>query len=288
MNTYSGIRVFRPWIKVRFAHSPSSGLHSKPPKNEPAPVQDKASEDSTEQVRTKPRRGSPEHRAILSEIMKRQWTQPGFREAVQEYWSDPERRALTSESMKDMWAQPGFREKRRAAMREAYSSLSPELKAKRSAALREGYLNMSPESKEKRAAAVREAWSNMSPEAREKHADGVREGWLNLSPEEREKRMASQREGWSPEVKEKAAAMARKSWSTRPEDKVKFGARTIALWKIPEKKDALLRHRLFRRDDNDPKMKMMWEKMKKEAKTFADSLNADELRVQYHNAFGKF
>lgn len=34
-------------------------------------------------------------------------------------------------------------------------------------------------------------------------------------------------------------------------------------------------------------MKMMWEKMKKEAKTFADSLNTDELRVQYHNAFGK-
>jgi len=32
-------------------------------------------------------------------------------------------------------------------------------------------------------------------------------------------------------------------------------------------------------------MKMMWDKMKKEARTWADGLKANELRVQYHNAF---
>ena len=85
-------------------------------------------------------------------------------------------------------------------------------------------------------------------------------------------------------MKEKAAATARERYNTRPEDRAKFGALLKALWKIPEK---MGRQSLFRRDDNNPRMKMMWENMKKEAETFADSLNADELRVQYHNAFGK-
>lgn len=70
------------------------------------------------------------------------------------------------------------------------------------------------------------------------------------------------------------------TWGKKPEDKVKLAARTTARWKIAEQKDALLKNKVFRRDDNDPKMKMRWDKMKKEA-----NLNADELRVQYHNAF---
>lgn len=181
----------------------------------------------------------------LSEVTKRQWAQPGFREAVQEYWSAPERRALVSEFMKDMWAQPELRGKRIAAMREGWS-----------------------------------------PEAREQHAATLRESWSNLSPEEKENRIAIIREAMSsPEIKGKAAASARENWSTRPEDKVKAAARLIARWKTEEGRDAMLKNTIFRRDDNHPKMKMQWDKMKKNAKTFADNLNANKLRAEYHNAF---
>ena len=228
MNTHSGIHVARPWIKVRIAKSPSSGLHSKPPKNEPAPVQDKADEESTEQARTRLRMGSPEYRALLSEIAKRRWAQPGYREKHSEYWSTPEKKALRSELAKDRWAQPGFKER---------------------------------------------------------HSATLREVWSKLSHEEKEKRSAIARERWSPEAREKASIKCKRDWSNVPERRERNSALMSALSKIPEQKDLLMRNKIFKRDDNNPTMKMRWEKMKEEARIFADSLNADKLRVEYHNAF---
>ena len=228
MNTHSGIRVARPWIKLRIAKSPSSGLHSKPPKSEPAPVQHEADEDSTKPAGTRLRKVSPEYRALQSEITKRRWAQPGYREKFAEYWSNPENKALRSERSKDMWAQPGFKEK---------------------------------------------------------HSATLREVWSNLSPEDREKRSAIAREWWSPEEREKASIRIKRDWSNVPERRERKSALMLALSKIPEQRDLLMRNNIFKRDDNNPTMKMRWEKMKEEARTFADSLNADRLRVEYQNAF---
>jgi hypothetical protein len=125
MNSLSGIRLFRPWIKLRIAKPPSAGLHNKPPKDTPAPIQDEADESSTKQKKTRPHQGSPEDKARRSESLKR------------------------------MWAQPGFREKRSVAAREVWLNLSPEEREKRSVAVRERWLNLSPEEKEKRRAIMR-------------------------------------------------------------------------------------------------------------------------------------
>jgi len=177
---------------------------------------------------------------------------------------------------------PEEKEKRRAILRKVMSS--PEEREKRSALLREAWLNMSPEEKEKRAATIREALS--SPETKMKHSAGAREAWLNMSPETREQRLAPLRKIMSsPEFRDLLSASGRESWIKRPEDKAILAATMSALWKRSEKKDIFLKNKVFRRDDTNPKMKMGWDKMKREAKTFADKISAEELQVQYHNAF---
>lgn len=107
-----------------------------------------------------------------------------------------------------------------------------------------------------------------------------------MSPENKEKRSAALRKAMSsPEHRDLLSASARKVWIKRPEDKAILAAAMSALWKRSEKKDSFfLKNRVFGRDDNNPKMKMRWVKMKKDAKTFADNLNTKELLVQYHNA----
>lgn len=141
---------------------------------------------------------------------------------------------------------------------------------------------MSPETKEKRSAALREAAS--SPEHRVMISDIRKRTWAQ--PGFREERSAATRKAWlSPETKKKAAASQRETWMTRSEDKAIWAARLSAQWKIPENRDLFLRTKLFRRDDDNPKMKMRWDKMKKEAETFANNLNTAERQVQYHNAF---
>lgn len=101
-------------------------------------------------------------------------------------------------------------------------------------------------------------------------------------PGHRERVLAAAREYWSPERKaarsmierrctatqaelkarsEMAAARMKKLWINMPERKAILSARMTAHWKDPEMKDVFLKNRIFRRDDDNPKMKAAWEKM---------------------------
>ena len=208
MNRLSGIRIFRSWIKVRIVEPLASGLHSKPPKEPPAPSQDEADENSTKPATTKFRAGSPEDRA------------------------------RRSETMKGVWARPGVREERLALMRKAWSNMSPEAKKKHSAAIKEG---MSlPERKARASESRKRVWNQ---------------------PGYKEKRRAAILESWSPERSEKVAAISKAMWDNKPENRAIFASRLEERWKISENKDAFLRNKIFRRDDDNPKMKDKWEKM---------------------------
>jgi hypothetical protein len=146
----------------------------------------------------------------------------------------PEDRARQSEIMKGVWARPGVREDRSAIASKAWTS---ENRALRSKSMKRMWTQ--PGFREDRSAAYREA---STPEVRARRAKATKRMWAQ--PELREKRSAAIREGWRNSQK-----------------KAVFASALMSRWKIPENKDAFKKNRLFRRDDDDPRMKNKWEKM---------------------------
>ena len=264
MNSLFGVRLFRPWIKVRIAKPPSSGLHDKPPKDPPAPGQDEADETSTKQATTRlraarrtksrkrlpaqpeigeklpasnPKAWSAELRAMQSERSKRMWAQPGNREklaaAFREALSSPESKALRSEISKRRWAQPGYREKL-AAIRKAWSPERRAMiseKAKRTRA--------QPEFRENHSAALRAVFS--APGYRTRHSEMMKRLWER--PEHREKFSAAAREYWSPERRAACSRIERNCPAKQAVLKARSemsAARMKKLWfNMPEKKAIL-------------------------------------------------
>ena len=195
MNLTFFSRVSRPRLKVGIPKSLSSGLHahdayvhSKPSQDTCAPIH--VSHEAAEgegvakqhEAKTRLRRGSPEHRAMLAAQQSRIWAQPDMRK--------------------------------------------------------------------KRSAAAKEYWARSDDNHRER-----------------------------------LSAQIKEMWASRPELKVIQSAEMVARWKDPEKRDAIMKNSLFRRDDEDDKMRKRWAAFKNSAWEWADNLDSEELWVQYHNAY---
>lgn len=146
----------------------------------------------------------------------------------------PEDKARRSETMKDVWARPGVREERPVAPREGWSSENRALQSE--AMKRRG---TQPGFRESRSVVYREA---TTPERSSRRSEATKRLWAQ------------------PEIREKWRAAFVEAWND-PEKKAVFASALKNRWKIPENRDALKRGKVFRRDDDDPKMKNQWEKM---------------------------
>jgi hypothetical protein len=82
-----------------------------------------------------------------------------------------------------------------------------------------------------------------------------------ITPERRAQQSEVAKRMWAqPELREKWRATLLEIWND-PGKKAVFASAMTNRWKIPEMKDAFKKGKLFRRDDDDPRMKNQWERM---------------------------
>ena len=129
----------------------------------------------------------PEYR----EKMKKLYEDPEYREKISEsskkLWEDPEHRAKMSESRKKMWEDPVFKEKMSESHKKKWEN--PEIQKKHRESIKKKWED--PEFREKMSESVKKQWED--PEYRKKMNESRKLGRSKLTPEQRSEKI---RKGW--------------------------------------------------------------------------------------------
>jgi hypothetical protein len=110
---------------------------------------------------------NPVHRKKMSEIHKKRWEDPEYREKIKKLWEDPERREKLSESLKKLWEDPEHKEKKSKSSKKMWED--PEIKKK----IKEKFND--PEAKKKMCEYKKKLWED--PEFRAMMKEKQRLGW---------------------------------------------------------------------------------------------------------------